>query len=593
MTITSHKVDQRFKFEVASMAGGELVKGCFDCGTCTAICPVSQVEPDFDPRKILHMIQLGLKEQILGSSAIWFCTHCDICALVCPQNVRFSSIVDVLRELAVKEGYAELKTKKPFATSPCKAACPAHISIPGFIAAVSQGKYREGLKLIKEEMPFPGICGRVCPHPCEAACNRNSLDKPVAIEYLKRFLADENILSDESYIPQKKQNRTEKIAVVGSGPAGLTVAYYLSIEGYPVTVFEKLPVAGGMMAVGIPEFRLPRNILNAEIDIIKKLGVDIKLNFSIGKDCSLAELQKNYKAIFIGVGCCRSMKLGIAGEDAGKDEDTGVVDGLMFLQDIHLGNLPDSRGRLIVIGGGNTAVDCARVAIRLGYRNVAILYRRTREEMPANSWEVDETIEEGIDIRFLTAPVRIISKDGKVSGVECIRMKLGEPDESGRRRPVPIQGSEFIVKTNVIVSAIGQEPDLKCMTDKCRIDISDRGLVVADLETGLTNIPGIYAGGDVVSGPRTVVEAVAFGKRAALCIDQYLRSEDISSDRKMNWTGIKLISNEIIYKEREQISRLPLAECKKSFKEIESGFNREQAKREAERCLKICGFQKL
>ncbi|RZB31852.1 MAG: hypothetical protein SRB1_01471 [Desulfobacteraceae bacterium Eth-SRB1] len=592
MTITSHKVDPRFKFEVASMAGGELVKGCFDCGTCTGVCPVSEVEPGFDPRKILHMIRLGLKEQVLSSTAIWFCTHCDTCALVCPQNVRFSSIVDVLRELAVKEGYAELKTKEPFATSPCKAACPAHISIPGFIAAVLQGKYREGLRLIKEEMPFPAICGRVCPHPCEAACNRNSSDKPVAIEYLKRFLADEDILSDESYIPQKKQSRTEKIGVVGSGPAGLTVAYYLSIEGYPVTVFEKLPVAGGMMAVGIPEFRLPRNILNAEIDIIKKLGVDIKLNFSIGKDCSLAELQKNYRAVFIGAGCCKSMKLGIAGEDVREDEDTGIIDGLMFLQDIHLGNLPASRGRLIVIGGGNTAVDCARVAIRLGYRNVAVLYRRTREEMPANSWEVDETIEEGIDIQFLTAPVRIISDDGKVSGVECVRMELGEPDESGRRRPVPVQGSEFIVKTNVIVSAIGQTPDLKCMTDKCEINISNRGLVAADLQTGLTNIPGIFAGGDVVSGPRTVVEAVAFGKRAALSIDKYLRGKDISSGRKMNWTGIKLISNEIIYKEREQMPRLPLAECTKSFKEIESGFNREQAKREAERCLKICGLQK-
>ncbi len=588
MTITSHKVDPRFKFEVASMPGGELVKGCFDCGTCAGVCPVSELEPYFDPRRILHMIRLGLKEQILSSSAIWFCTHCDTCAFVCPQNVRFSSIVDVLRELAVKEGYAEIKTKKPFGTSPCKAACPAHISIPGFISAISLGKYREGLKLIKEEMPFPAICGRVCPHPCEAECNRNSLDKPVAIEYLKRFLADEDILSDAPYIPQKKQNRTEKIAVVGSGPAGLTVAYYLSIEGYPVTVFEKLPVAGGMMAVGIPEFRLPRNILNAEIDIIKKLGVDIKLNFSIGKDCSLAELQKNYKAIFIGVGCCSSMKLGIDGED----EFAGIVDGLTFLKDIHLGNLPDSRGRLVVIGGGNTAVDCARVAIRLGYRNIAILYRRTREEMPANPWEVDETIEEGIDIQFLTAPVRIISDDGKVSGVECIRMKLGEPDESGRRRPIPVPGSEFMVKTNVIVSAIGQTSDLKCMTDNCLINISNRGLVVADPNTGLTNVHGIFAGGDVVSGPRTVVEAVAFGKKAALCIDKYLRGEDISSGRKMNWTGIKLISNEIIYKEREQMPRLPLAECTKTFKEIESGFNREQAKREAERCLKICGLQK-
>ena len=344
------------------MPGGELVKRCFDCGTCTGVCPVSQSGSGFDPRKILHMIRLGLKDQLLNSSVIWHCTHCDSCAFVCPQDVRFSSVVDVLREMAIARG-CDKEGPEIWGTAPCKAACPAHISIQGFVTAIAEDRYDEGLKIIKEEMPFPGICGRICPHPCEEECNRGRFDKPIAIEFLKRFLADRDLSSESPYIPNKKPTKQEKAAVIGAGPAGLTAAYYLAIEGYPVTVFDKLPVAGGMMWVGIPEFRLPRDILQAEIDVIKRLGVEFNFNTEIGRDLTFKVLQEEYKAIFIGVGCHQALGLGIPGED----EWTGVIDGLKFLRDVNLGNPPISRGRLAVIGGGNTAVDCARVAKRLGY----------------------------------------------------------------------------------------------------------------------------------------------------------------------------------------------------------------------------------
>ena len=570
------------------MPGGEVASRCFDCGTCTGVCPVSRAESVFDPRRIIHMIKMGLKEQLLGSEAIWFCSHCDTCAFVCPQEVVFSNVVDVLREMAIKEGYVDPEAFEPWASGPCKASCPAHISIPGFIAAISQGKYAEGLKLIKREMPFPAICGRVCPHPCETECNRGNIDKPIAIEALKRFLADEDLYSDISYIPEKKGERKEKVAIIGAGPAGLTAACYLAIEGYPVTVFEKLPVAGGMMAVGIPEFRLPRDILQAEIEKIRELGVEIKLNVEIGKDIGFQDIQRDYQSIFIGIGCHRPIKLGVPGEDDLK----GVIDGITFLRDIHLGKPTLLKGRAVVIGGGNVAVDSARVAKRLGFRDVAILYRRTREEMPAYSYEVDEAMEEGIEIEFLTAPTKIIGENGEVCALQCVRMELGEPDESGRRRPIPIKGSEFEVKTEVVIAAIGQQPDLGPLSLEGEIKASKRGWIVVDPQTGLTNMPGIFAGGDVVSGPRTVVEAVGFGKNVASAIDLHLRGEDMSAARKGDWQGMEFSPEDAPLKERVAMPRISLSERQRSFKEIDLGFSEEQAKTEAERCLMLCGMQK-
>ena len=570
------------------MPGGEVVNRCFDCGTCAGVCPVSEAESAFDPRRIIHMIKMGLKNRLLGSEAIWYCSHCDTCAFVCPQDVQFSSVVRVLRELAVKEGYVDPSAFEQLGTGPCKASCPANISICGFITAISHGQYAEGLKLIKREMPFPGVCGRVCPHPCEEACNRGKMDEPIAIEYLKRFLADVDFSSDTQYLPETKEQKEDKVAIVGAGPAGLTAAYYLAIEGYRVTIFEKLPVAGGMMAVGIPEYRLPRNILQAEIDVIKNLGVEIKLNFEIGKDLSFEDMRKDYKAVFVSVGCHEAMKLGVPGED----DFEGVVDCITFLREINLGTPPAYKGRLVVLGGGNAAIDSARVAKRLGYDNVAILYRRTREEMPASPWEIEEAIEEGIDLEFLTAPLRIVGGNGKVGGLECIRMTMGEPDESGRRKPIAVEGSEFTVKADVIVAAIGQRSDLSCLGNGHGIDVSNRNTIEADPVTAATNIPGIFAGGDVASGPRIVVEAVAFGKQAAISIDRYLKGQDIRSGRGKDWKGMEFEPDHAEHLARQPISRLPLAQRSRAFNEVDLGFNEEQATNEALRCLRLCGMQK-
>lgn len=587
LTVTRSELDPQFKFEVTAMPGGELAKRCLECGTCTGVCPVSQANSEFDPRKILHMIKLGLKERLLSSEFLWCCSYCDTCQFICPQDLRFSSIVNVLREMAVNGGYVDSKAFEQWGTAPCKAACPAHISIQGFVGAIAEGRYGDGLKLIKEEMPFPGICGRVCPHPCEQNCNRGMVDKPIAIMFLKRFLADADSLSEAPYIPELKGEREEKIAVIGAGPAGLTAAYYLAIEGYPVTVFERLPVAGGMMTVGIPEYRLPRKILQAEIDIIKKLGVEIRLNCEIERDVSFKVLQKEFRAIFIAAGCHRALKLRIPGEN----DLEGVIDGITFLRDINLGHRPPNKGRLVAIGGGNAAVDCARVAERLGYVDVTILYRRTREEMPASQEEVEGAIEEGIDIQFLTAPVRILGKNGKVSALECIRMRLGEPDESGRPRPVPIAGSEFEINAEVVVPAIGQAPDLSSFLSGCSVRASNSNLIEADPLTGVTNVPGVFAGGDVVSGPKTVVEAVAFGKRAAISIDRYLKGGDVEAVRHREWKGCEFMPDNVELAERECMQRLSLEEHRRTFKEINLGFTEEQALREANRCFRLCGVQ--
>jgi NADPH-dependent glutamate synthase beta subunit-like oxidoreductase len=588
MTLTDKDFNPQFKSEIAGMPGGEQVKRCYDCGTCTGACPAGESGSGFDPRKILHMIKTGMKDQLLGSPTIWHCTHCDTCLFVCPQGVRFSAVVDVLREMAIQQGYASGEGCEKWGTAPCKASCPAHISIPGFVSAVAEGRYEEGLKLIKEEMPFPGICGRICPHPCEEECNRGKVDKPVAIEYLKRFLADWDLTKTTPYVPLKKAAKKERVAVVGAGPAGLTAAYYLAIEGYGVTVFEKYPVPGGMMTLGIPEFRLPRNILQAEIDVIRKLGVEIRLNVEIGEDIEFADLQRDYQAVFLGIGCQQAIKLSIPGEETFR----GVVDGLEFLREINLGNLPPSRGKLVIVGGGNTAVDCARTAKRLGFESVVLLYRRTREEMPANPWEVEDTIEEEIDIEYLTLPVRILGENGKVTGVECVRMKLGEPDESGRRRPVRIEGSEFTIQTDMVVAALGQTPDLRCLPRPLETTISSRGFLVADPQTGLTKAPLVFSGGDVVSGPRTVVEAIGFGKEAARSIDRVLRGEDVQAGRGPQWKGIGYSPESVERRERETMPRLALQERKSSFDEVDLGFDDQQVGCEAERCFRICGIQR-
>jgi NADPH-dependent glutamate synthase beta subunit-like oxidoreductase len=588
LPITKQDLDPAFKWEVAGSPEASFVQRCFDCGSCAGICPVSERYPEFDPRRIIHQIKVGLKEQVLRSPAIWYCTHCDTCAFSCPQEVTFSHIIDVLREMALEQGYADPEACIPFAAGPCQAACPANIRIPGFMSAIVQGKYAEGMKLIKRDLPFPGICGRVCPHPCEANCNRGRLDEPLAIMHLKRFLADAYPGDVDLGAPEIKEKRPEKVAVIGAGPAGLTAAYYLTMKGYGVTVFEKAPMAGGMMALGIPAFRLPRDILNREIAEIQALGVELKLNCEIGRDISFGDLQKEFNAIFIGAGLHRAARLSIPGED----ELHGVMDGITFLREVNLDQPPEFSGNVAVIGGGNVAVDCARAALRLGYGPVTILYRRTRDEMPAYPEEVENALHEGIEIRFLTAPVAVTGAGGKVTGLTCQRLELGEPDASGRRRPVPLPGSEFTFPCQVVISAIGQAADQDLYASLAGIHISGNNLLVADPVTGATNIPGVFAGGDVVSGPNTVVAAIAAGKEAAFSIDRHLKGQDLHQGRPKKWQGLTITPQDLASQARQSMPCLPLAQRLRTFKEVELGFTEEQARREASRCPRLCGMQK-
>ncbi len=400
-------------------------------------------------------------------------------------------------------------------TSPCQHACPLGIDIPGYIELITQERFEEALALIEEKNPFPAICGRVCHHPCEAKCRRGEIDEPVAINALKRFVSD--------YVPKKKRRtpppsvRREEVAIIGSGPAGLTAAYYLARWGYGVTVFEALPWAGGMLRVGIPDYRLPKKILEEEIlATVKNLGVEIRTNVCVGEDLPFEEIfPSGYRAVFIATGSHKSRKLGIPGENL-----KGVFSGLEFLREVNLGERLDLGEKTVVVGGGNAAVDAARSVLRMGLKEAIVLYRRGREEMPAIESEVEAAEKEGIEINYLAAPVRILNRDGQVCGLECIRMRLGEYDSSGRRRPLPIESSEFIVEADSIISAVGQSADLSFLPSSLRTN--NGGNLSVDPHTLATEQPGIFAGGDVITGPATVVEAIAAGRRAAISIIRYL-----------------------------------------------------------------------
>jgi homotetrameric NADPH-dependent glutamate synthase len=472
--------------------------------------------------------------------------------------------------------------------APCKAACPAGIDVPGYIGLIAEGRYEEALALIKKDNPLPAICGRVCYHPCENVCSRGQTDECVAIDDMKRFVAELDLNNPDAALPEKQPAKPQKVAIVGGGPAGLTAAYYLALEGYPVTIFEAMPEAGGWLRYGVPEYRLPRAVLKAEIDGICKLGVELRTGVRLGEQVTLEELQQQgYQALFVAVGTQKSLKLNVTGENLGQ-----VYAGGDFLRSVNLGKKVELGQRVAVIGGGNVAMDAARTALRLGAAEVHLLYRRTRDEMPANPEEITEAEEEGIKFHYLAAPVEILGNgSGKVKQVRCIRMELGEPDQSGRRRPVPVAGSEYTLDMDSVVSAIGLSADLDCLNkepETLRPAVSRWGTLVADPISYATSIPGVFTGGDVATGAATVIQAIAAGKQVAISIGRYFRGEDLTFGREKEVEACDAPPVAAAKAKRMMKQHEPAHLRKASFMEVTHGLTEEQVKEEAKRCLQ-CG----
>ncbi len=517
------------------------------------------------------------------------CTGCGECAAVCPierpsewdQNLQTRKAVYRSFPQAVPITYVIEKR----GTAPCKATCPARVSVQGFVALINSGKYREGVELFKESHPFPGICGRVCHHPCEGVCTRSGAEGPLAIQHLHRFLADTDMKGGAPYVPQTKPPRDEKVAIVGAGPAGLACAYFLALAGFRPTVFEKLPKAGGMLVAGIPAYRLPRDVIEAEVGVIEQLGVEIRTGVELGKDTTIEQLrEEGYRAFFLAVGAHECKPLGIEGENL-----QGVYSGVDFLRDVNLG-APELPGkRVAVIGGGNVAMDAVRSVRRLGAEQPFVIYRRSLEEMPANREEIEECEQEGIPIHTLTAPLRFIEEKGRVRAVECIRMELGAPDESGRRRPRPIAGSEFVIETDAVISAIGQETDWACLTPECACVLTDWKTMQVDPLTLQSNDPDIFAGGDAVTGPKTVVEAVAAGKEAAESIRRFIDGADLREGRPIANEYVRPEISDVPPIERVSMRTADVKERVGNFREVALGFSEPEAKEEAGRCLE-CGI---
>jgi len=522
------------------------------------------------------------------------CTGCGDCAAVCPIELpnefelglgKRSTVYKPFPQ-AVPNVFAITKT----GTAPCRDRCPAGVNAQGYVQLIKAGLFDEALSVVHETMPFAGTIGRICPHPCETACTRAEVDSAISICALKRAAADLGDHTPEPRVDEetRRARADKRVAVVGSGPAGLTAAYDLAREGYPVTVLEKLPVAGGMLRVGVPSYRLPYEVLDQEIDLVRGLGVEIRTSSPVdGPDGVRALLEDDgYSAVFLATGTHASLPLKLQGEEL--DGVTGAVD---LLRAVSLDQSPAVGRRAVVVGGGNAAIDAARTLVRIGSEEVRIVYRRTRAEMPALDWEVEAALVEGVQLMTLAAPVRVEDRDGRVTALRAQRMQLGEPDTSGRPRPEPIPDSEFSIPCEMVVAAIGQGPDQDF--GGAGMETSKWGTVVADPETCATGWPGVFAGGDAVSGPATAIEAVAAGNRAARAIRAFLEGanhadappeEDERSDQRVSIPPPERIA------EAEPAPRLSLLELSPvdrvaGFDEVEPGLRLKDAVAEAERCL--------
>ncbi len=499
-----------------------------------------------------------------------------------PLSILFTTKSDKTKEDCYTTTVSKTLDKK---YPPCRKACPADINVQAYIALVAQGKFKEALEVIRKSIPFPSVCGRVCFSPCEEACTRREIDEPLGIRSLKRLVADYEVSSGKKEKPNPvPKTHDEKIAIIGAGPAGLTAAYELARMGYPVTVFESASKPGGALRYCIPEYRLPEAVLDEEIDDILGTGVELRNNTAIGKDLTVNDLEKQgFKAIFIASGAHHCINLNIEGEDL-----NGVYHALDFLKEVRYGKRVKLEGKVAIIGGGDVAIDAARTARRLGPNEVTIIYRRSEEEMPAHRQDVEETKLEGVKFQFLASPKRILGKDSTVVGIECIKNVLGPPDKSGRRRPVPVEGSEFVVPVDYVLLGIGEMPDVSFLPKE--IEVAKGNRIVVDEISLETEVPGVFAGGDAVTGPASVIRAIAAGKRAAVSIDRYIRRVDLKAGRNKEIPEITWVSERsaLTKKSRQAVPSLIPEERISSFKEVESGLSLDAGLLEAHRCL-FCG----
>ncbi len=474
--------------------------------------------------------------------------------------------------------------------APCVNTCPAQIDIQSYLRHVSHKNFDAAIRVIKDRNPFPLVCGRVCPHTCEAKCRRNLVDSPVAINGVKRFVSDWDICREESYIPKKKEATGKKIAIVGAGPSGLSAAYYSAVNGHDVTVFERQSKAGGMMRYGIPEYRLPKAVLDEEINTMKKLGVKIVTEKALGIHIMLEDLRNDFDAVYLAIGSWQATPMQIEGENL-----EGVLPGIHYLEREIKGIETGLGEKVVIIGGGNTAIDCARTALRKeGVQSVTLVYRRTKDEMPAEHSEVEDALAEGVEMLYLMAPNKIVASGGKKM-LHCIKMELGEPDRSGRRRPIPITGSDTIIEADTIIGAIGQSTNTQFLYNDLPVKLNKWGDIEIDGKTQQTSENNIFAGGDCVTGPATVIQAVGAGHNAAKCMDAllmkgYIKHEnvDYSCSRGSMEDLPKWEFEEMPKLERSKMPALPLEKRKDSFNEVEQGFDEDTAQNEATRCLR-CG----
>ena len=475
-------------------------------------------------------------------------------------------------------------------TAPCKTACPAHIAVQGYIKMAADGRYLDALKLIKQDNPFPAVCGSICNRRCEDACTRGTIDSPVAIDEIKRFIAEQELKAETRYVPARRTYRAstedyaEHIAVIGAGPAGMSCAYYLANMGYPVTVFEKNPVPGGMLTLGIPNFRLEKDVVNAEIEVLREMGVEFKCGVEVGKDVTLDELRaQGYKGFFLGIGAQKSSALRIPGEEL-----EGVFGGVEFMREVNLGSKPAIGDKVAVIGGGNVAMDVCRTAVRLGAKETYVVYRRSEDEMPADKMEVAEAKEEGVKFLFLNAPAEIIGEDGKVKALKVEVMELGEPDEKGRRKPVGT-GKFETIEVSAVIGAIGQKVDLGGIAPE-GMTFNKNGTIIADAVTLQTSQPDVFVGGDVYTGPKFAIDAIAAGREAAISLHRYVhpgQSLTLARNRR-DFIELDKSNLAIAVESFDNSSRqVPGHDAKKakSFSNDRMAFTEEQVKKEASRCL--------